>query len=42
MVLSKDVDEYMNEAHNIYDLVGNCFGMLCGKLKTKRPLSVTM
>lgn len=33
MVLSKDVDEYINEAHNIYDLVGNCFGMMCEKVK---------
>lgn len=29
MVLPKCINTYITEADNIYDLVGNCYGLLC-------------
>lgn len=32
MQLSYGIDAYIKEANNIYDLVGNCFGVLCDNI----------
>ena len=32
MVLSEDLKQYITEPDNIYDLAGNCYGLLCEKI----------
>ena len=32
MILSEDIEIYIREPDNIYDLAGNCFGLLCEKI----------
>lgn len=32
MVLSEKLKQYITEPDNIYDLVGNCYGVLCEKV----------
>lgn len=32
MVLSENLKQYITEPDNIYDLVGNCYGLLCEKI----------
>ena len=32
MILAEDIEPYISEPDNIYDLAGNCFGLLSEKI----------
>ena len=36
MILAEDIEPYISEPDNIYDLAGNCFGLLSADCQPKR------